>query len=267
MKTQVKKKHNFCFFFLIFFLISCDLTSNLYKEILEAQELVKSQSFEKAVIKYESILKKNPSNTLKIKINFQLGDIYSIYLNKQDKAIVNYNKVLELADDPLWQMKVLEKLADIHFSYTKDYKQARNYYEILQKFEPKLENYDYYQFQVGLIYFELEDYKKAEQQFLMISQDKNHKYYTHAYYYIGLNYFYEKKWAKSIDALIEYIKREKEKSKIIEAKFLLANAYETSEELKKAYNIYYSILGEYPNPQVIKNRLKSLFERRVARKR
>jgi tetratricopeptide (TPR) repeat protein len=252
---------------LLFFIVSCDLTSNLYKEILEAQELVKAQSFEKASIKYESILKKNPTDNLKIKINFQLGDIYSIYLNNQDKAITHYNTVLELADDPLWQMKVLEKLADIHFNYTKNYKQAMNYYEILQKFEPKLENYDYYQFQVGLIYFELEDYKMAEKQFLLISQDKNHKYYTHSFYYIGLNYFYEKKWSKSIDAMIEYIKREKEKSKIIEAKFILANAYETSEELKKAYNIYYSILGEYPNPQVIKNRLKSLFERRVARKR
>jgi tetratricopeptide (TPR) repeat protein len=266
MKVLIKKKHNFCFF-LLFFIVSCDLTSNLYKEILEAQELVKAQSFEKASIKYESILKKNPTDNLKIKINFQLGDIYSIYLNNQDKAITHYNTVLELADDPLWQMKVLEKLADIHFNYTKNYKQAMNYYEILQKFEPKLENYDYYQFQVGLIYFELEDYKMAEKQFLLISQDKNHKYYTHSFYYIGLNYFYEKKWSKSIDAMIEYIKREKEKSKIIEAKFILANAYETSEELKKAYNIYYSILGEYPNPQVIKNRLKSLFERRVARKR
>ena len=47
----------------------------------------------------------------------------------------------------------------------------------------------------------------------------------------------------------------------------MGNAYETMEELKKAYNIYYSILGEYPNNDVIKNRLNSLYKRRIARKR
>ena len=47
----------------------------------------------------------------------------------------------------------------------------------------------------------------------------------------------------------------------------MANAYETMEELKKAYNLYYSILGEYPNTEVIQNRLKAIYDRRVARKR
>ena len=61
--------------------------------------------------------------------------------------------------------------------------------------------------------------------------------------------------------------REKRRDNIVQTKFLMANAYETMEKLKAAYNIYYSILGEYPNTEVIKNRLKSIYERRVARKR
>ena len=47
----------------------------------------------------------------------------------------------------------------------------------------------------------------------------------------------------------------------------MANAYETMERLKEAYNIYYSIVGEYPNNEVIKARLNSIYERKVARKR
>ena len=65
----------------------------------------------------------------------------------------------------------------------------------------------------------------------------------------------------------KYISLEKRRDNIVQTKFLMGNAYETMEELKKAYNIYYSILGEYPNNDVIKNRLNSLYKRRIARKR
>ena len=47
----------------------------------------------------------------------------------------------------------------------------------------------------------------------------------------------------------------------------MANSYESLENLKSAYNIYYSILGEYPNTEVIQNRLKGIYNRRIARKR
>jgi len=47
----------------------------------------------------------------------------------------------------------------------------------------------------------------------------------------------------------------------------MANAYEMLEKLKEAYNLYYSILGEYPNTKVIQNRLNSIYARKIARKR
>jgi hypothetical protein len=47
----------------------------------------------------------------------------------------------------------------------------------------------------------------------------------------------------------------------------MANAYETMENLSKAYSIYYSIQGEYPNTKVIQNRLNSVYQRKVAKKR
>ena len=47
----------------------------------------------------------------------------------------------------------------------------------------------------------------------------------------------------------------------------MANAYETMERLKKAYDLYYSLLGKYPNTEVIKNRLNAIYERKIARKR
>ena len=60
---------------------------------------------------------------------------------------------------------------------------------------------------------------------------------------------------------------EKREDLIVEAKFLIANAFESSEDLKRAWDIYYSIKGSYPNTKVIFERLNSIRDRRVARKR
>ena len=48
---------------------------------------------------------------------------------------------------------------------------------------------------------------------------------------------------------------------------MMANAYESNEDLRRAYNIYSDIKEDYPNPEIIESRLKSLYERRVVRKR
>jgi hypothetical protein len=84
---------------------------------------------------------------------------------------------------------------------------------------------------------------------------------------MGLIEFYNKNWDKAVEYWLEYLKRERRKDQIVKVKFLIANAHESNEKLKEAYNIYYSLLPAYPNPDVLRARLKSLYARRVARKR
>ena len=84
---------------------------------------------------------------------------------------------------------------------------------------------------------------------------------------LGIVSFKKKQWKIAINYWNKYIKKEKRQDNIVRTKFLMANAYETIENLEKAYNIYYSILGEYPNTKVIKNRLNAIYERKIARRR
>jgi hypothetical protein len=74
-------------------------------------------------------------------------------------------------------------------------------------------------------------------------------------------------WGPAIDMWKKYLEVETRKDKKVEVRYLMANAYETIENLKEAYAIYYSLLGEYPNTQVIQNRLKAIYQRKVSRKR
>lgn len=245
----------------------CGFTSGQYKDILQAQEYVESRNFLKAIKLYKNILNQKPTKTISIKINYQLGEIYSIYLNKYIDALSHYNNVIKISNEPLWQVKALEKIGQINFENLKNYKNSIYAYDKLIKFIPKLQDQDFYKFRFAQSLFNQMKYKEATELFKELSVESKTEYGIQAYYFLGLTNFYLKKWDQAISYWFEYLKREKRKDKIVQVKFMIANAYESSEKLKEAYNIYYSIVGEYPNTDVIKNRLKSLYDRRVYRKR
>lgn len=251
----------------LFILSSCDFSSNVHKEILDAQALLKELNYAEAAKTYNRISKKIPPSTLKSKVDFQLGDIYSLYLNQQGNAVKVYEKLIQETTDPRWKIKAQEKLGEIHFSFYRNYNESISYYKELYNFFPKLENQDFYHLRLGESYLKNKNYSKAKEAFSTMMKDKNQQYRSRAFYFLGMIHFYEKDWQKAVDYWIEYLRRETKKDELIKTKYLMANAYETMEELQKAYDIYYSLLGEYPNPQVIKDRLKSLYARRKARNR
>lgn len=249
------------------FLASCDFTPPINRKIIDAQNYITEQEYARAAYLYEDILKSNPATELRLKICYQLGELYSIYLGEYKKAVHYYNEVKELTEDPLWLIKTEEKLAEVNFNYLKNYKDAIKNYTRLSEFTPKLKNFDFFQLQIALSHFYLNDKEAAHTQLLKIQSDPNHEYFIRSFYYLGLVYFEQKEFSKALFVWLEYLKRETKKENIVQAKFMVANAYESTENLKMAYDIYYSIANDYPNPDVIQNRLNSLYQRRVSRRR
>jgi tetratricopeptide (TPR) repeat protein len=247
--------------------ISCDFTPPINRKIIDAQNYISNQKYNQAAYLYEDILKSNPSSELRLKICYQLGELYSIYLGKYSKAVENYEEVKNLTEDPLWLIKTEEKLAEINFNYLKVYPEAIKNYTRLSEFVPKLKRHDYFQFQIAISYYKLKDKEKAISYLTKIQSDTNHEYFVRSFYYLGLIYYESKDYNKSLYVWSEYLKRETKKENIVQAKFLVANVYESTENLKMAYDIYYSIASDYPNSAVIQNRLNSLYTRRVSRHR
>lgn len=256
-------------FFLIFlFMISsCDFSPRIHKKILIAQNYITNGEYEKSVKQYEEILSEVPPKEIKIKIFYQMGELYAIFLGEYEKGIVNYEQIKTLTNDPIWLVKTQERIGEISFNYLKDYEKSRKVYEELISFRPRLNEYELFEYRYAYSLIELQKTPEALKALQVMQANPNHKYNADAFFLNGVLYYNNNEWQKSINYLREYIKREKRKDRIVNAKFLMANAYETMERLKTAYNIYYSILGEYPNTEVIKDRLKSVFERRVARRR
>jgi len=252
---------------LLLLLISCDFSPKLHRDILNAQNLINEQKYIEATNLYEKILRGLPAGKVKIKVFYKLGDLYSIHQDKYKKGIYYYEKIVESSDDTLWIVKSQERIGDLNFTYLKDYKKASFYYKTLVDIIPKLTDFDFYQFRLGLSFVEMGQYEQALKIFNKIKLNPLHKYFVSSYYHVGLTHFKNKNWKAATETWREYIKREKRRDRVVRAKFLMANAYETMENLSKAYSIYYSILGEYPNTKVIQNRLNSVYQRKVAKKR
>jgi tetratricopeptide (TPR) repeat protein len=246
---------------------SCDFTPPINRKIIDAQNYISDQKYNQAAYLYEDILKSNPSSELRLKICYQLGELYSIYLGQYKKAVANYDEVKNLTEDPLWLIKIEEKLAEIHFNYLKNYNEAIKNYTHLTNFTPKLKKHDYFQFQIAIAHYKLGDKEKAIAEFTKVQSDMNNEYFIRSFYYLGLIYYEKKDYNKALFVWSEYLKRETKKENIVQAKFLVANIYESTENLKMAYDIYYSISNDYPNSEVIQNRLSTLYARRVSRRR
>ncbi len=270
---MIARMRKFPFIITVAFLIvmmtiaSCDFTPPINRRIIDAQNYITEQKYAKAAYLYEDILKSNPAGDLRLKICYQLGELYSIYLSQYKKSVHYYTEVKDLTEDPLWLIKTEEKLAEVNFNYLKNYKEAIKNYTKLSQFTPKLKNFDFFELQIALSYFYLNDKDSALAQLNKIQADPNHEYFVRSFYYSGLIYFEQKEFNKSLYVWQEYLKRETKKEYIVQAKFMVANAYESTENLKIAYDIYYSIVNDYPNPEVIQNRLNSLYQRRVSRRR
>lgn len=246
---------------------SCDFTPPINRKIIDAQNYITSQQYEKAAYLYEEILKNNISSDLRIKFSYQLGELYSIYLGKYKKAVYYYTEAKQLTEDTVWLIKIEEKLADINFNYLKNYSEAIKNYSKLSEIKPKLKNYDFFQYQIANSYYQQKNYQKAIDQLTQIQTDINNEYFVNSFYLLGLIYYELKEYNKALFVWSEYLKREEKKEFIVKVKFLIANIYESTDNLKMAYDIYYSIMNDYPNSDVIQARLKSLYERRVSRRR
>lgn len=252
---------------IVFVLASCDFTPPLNKKILDAQNLIRDNQYEEAISRYMVILKNNHPAEIKVKIRYQIADLYSIYLSRIEEALPFYEEVSKTSEDDRWKLKSLERLADLNFTHLKRYDKAVFYFREMLYLTTDKSEVDFFEYRIAQSYFKKSDFQNAKQRFLEIGNNKNHAYYVKSIYYQAMIHYYKEEWDQSIGLFQNYISIEKNRDDVIQAKFILANALESRENLNKAYDIYSSILGEYPNTDVVKAKLESIYRRRVARKR
>ena len=247
------------------FLISCNFSPKLQQDILRAQELISKGEYKNATGLYEKILTMNMTQDLRIKIIYQVADLHSIFLGDVETGKKYYNKIFEYSENVSDQTKALERIGELNFTYLKNYKEALSAYERLLTYQNI--DHDFFELRLALSHFYLGNFEQSQKELEKISHKPDHQYGILSIYYLGLIQFRQGHWEPAIEMWKKYLEVETRKDKKVEVRYLMANAYETMENLKEAYAIYYSLLGEYPNTTVIQNRLKAIYQRKVSRKR
>ena len=262
----MNKSRNY-FFILFFSLFSCEFSVILHKDIFLAQKYLDERKFANAAAVFEDLLKKTIRIDTRVKVLYQLGEIYYLYLNRPHDAIRAYQQILGVGDVS-WQVQALERMGEIEFQYIKNYSAAEKHYKVLSEFNPKLKNFDFYQLQVARSMAELGNHEMAIKIFKQLNQDQTSNYRGEALYHQGKLHFRNGQWNEAVSTWQEYLKSDQQtKEQVLEVKFFMANCFEMTNQLKDAYALYYGLLDTYPNVELIKSRLKSVYARRVARKR
>lgn len=244
--------------------MGCDFTPRVHKTIFEAQDLLLNQKYDQAIQKYEQILQSSPNEIIKTKVAFQLSEIYLLHSGNNQRALKLLKSVLSESNNIDALVKAEEKIGDIYFSFTHNYSEASKCYKRLIAFRPKLPDNEFYLYRYARSELRNGKYKNAISLFKKLQNSK--KYADQSLFYIGKSMFFNKQWKSAINTLSRY-NDDSNSAKVIEAQFLIANAYESIGNLKKAYDTYYTLLAYYPNPEVIRNKLNSIYQRQISSKR
>lgn len=252
---------------LFLFILGRSFTPSYHKSILNAQNLIKAGNYSESLKVYQEVLEQSIPNKIRKQINFQIGNLLSVYLGDFDLAIEYLNTYKRLVELPDEYILVEKKIAEIFFKYKKNYEKAIKAYKNLINFRPRPEEYEEFEVKYGICLIELKRYEEATLFFQNIRSNSQHLFQNKSLYYLALINFHQGDFDKAVENFRIYLKREEDEDQTNTATILMANAYETSGKLDKAYEIYYNLYSKYPNPKIIKDRLDSLYKRRVAQKR
>lgn len=230
---------------------ACSFNAGVSGEILKAQSYVDKLDYKQALKAYKKISKKDLPKNIEYKIYYQMAEIYNIYLQDLKSALIYYEKVGDNYKNEKIKKIALYKAAEISF-FLKNYQKSIYFYTKLS--EKK------YLFEIALSYYEMNNWKKAEEKFKELKTTKS-------YFYLALIAEHRGKNEIAIDLFKKSILANGSKNDKVQSKFYLANLYERNMDLEKAYQYYYSILDTYPNPEIIKNRLNKIYMRKAARRR
>lgn len=198
---------------------------------------------------------------------FYKGEIAFIDLKKIKEAVENYEKIkISTIKNTSFKEKVLERIAEINFTFFKRWEKSIKDYKELAKVTKDIKKRDFYRFRMAVALFETGKMVLARQEFHQIVKNRKSLFAEDAHFFYAKTFFVTQKWKEASIEFNNYIKTKSDKYHD-QAKFLLANVYEEQEKLEQAYNIYHSLLKTHPNPEIIMGRMEAVYKRKKARKR
>lgn len=248
------------FFFTVY---GCDFSPITTRNLNTANQLVEAQNFIEAANVYRSVLANTPDKEIKIKVLVQLAQLYAFHLNRVEDSISLMEKAILISKDPLRLIKFKEILGDIYFTKLRNFKKSVDIYDELLKVRPKLSMYDEYKYRYAESLFLVNDHKNSLFVFESILNNKKNINKSKIKYRIGLINYLLNKNDEAISVFKEIIDGDFKYTYKVKSSYYLAGLYEDIDQLDNSLKYYNLIRYDYPNPELIEQKMESILRKKV----
>ena len=216
-----------------------------------------------AVEMYYSFVREHPKNKKVSEALFKMGDITYQYVGDTTKGLRYFNELV--TNHPVDKFTVLaqQRIAEIYKDKLSDCDRAIVEYQKLLDWDPNSEGAPYFLYQIGSCYMTIRNYPQALIEFEGIMKNyPQSEYVGDTVYQIGNINYINGEYDKASKYYGMVINQYQNSKYLAQAKFGLANCYEEKEEFDKALSIYNELLNEYPSKKVVEIRIAGINERK-----
>ena len=242
---------------LSFLLVSC--TSDFEK----GEAFLKEGKYHSSVEMYYSFVREHPKNRMVTQALFKMGDINYQYIGDTQRGLRYFTELVN--NYPIDKFTVLaqQRVAEIYKDKLNDCDRAIVEYQKLIDWDPNSESAPYFLYQIGSCYMQLRNYPQALIEFETILKTyPQSEYLGDTIYQIGNINYINSEYEKALKYYSMVISQYQNSKYLPQAKFGLANCYEDLEDFDKALSMYNELLSDYPSKRVVEIRIAGIQERK-----
>ena len=187
-------------------------------------EVLYLQDYQGALLTFRSLIRDYPKSPLLPKAQQWIAEIYDQKLHRPQTAIAEYQKLVEMTDDPALRDEIRYRVGETYVTLN-DLDQARAEWEELLRDSPSGARAD------------------------------------NALYRIGTTFFLEQEYDQALKSYERLVKNYPDSELRAEALAGIAGCYEEMDQPETALEKYREVEPLYPNPGVIQLKIKSLEEK------
>jgi len=246
-------------------LLACESGQGTQLVLKANNEWIKGRNHS-AIEMFKLVLKKYPSGQLAEEALFRLGEIYHFSLNNSIQAISYFQEVMELNKNGPFDLNAQKYIAEIMELTFKDYDQAIIEYQKLIHMSDDPQNNSYNQYRIASIYIKKQNYEQAFAEFeILFTMYPKSTWAETAQFKILETLYALNRCSEIPEYHNNFIDSYPDGKYRSEVEFILASCIEDKGMLKKAYKEFKALEMDYAYPPLLKMKLENI-EKRINKK-
>jgi len=237
-----------------------NLDKILEGDFARGEKLQLEGKYEDAATVFETLYDRHPGFHRAAEAIFQTGEIRNLYLHSYHEALLAYLLVeRDYPDSPLAE-RALKQVADIYKNQLREYLRAIVIYQKLLDMGGKYSSEA--QYEMADCYFRLNNFEQARIEFeSFLKNFPDSERAAEVQYRVATAASLEGNLDKALDTFKLVSKNWPDSAYAVEARFGQAGVLEEREELRSALQILEDLRDVYPNPKILKKRIEQIEER------